>query len=1432
MPSTFGNGHSDGAAQVLVVDDELGIRETFQEVLEEEGYDVATAADFFEAEALLAERSFDVVVTDIVMPRVNGLELLRRVREIDEDIPVIMITGEPDVSTAARAVRHGAYDYVAKPITLDALLHVVGRAAEKKRLLDEKHRLERENLAYQSNLERKVVERTVELERRNRELAALIGIGRDISATLDLTMVLERVTQRAAQVCEANRCTILLLEEGGKVAIPLMSRFDDERRDPKMWRLFKNASYPIPVDQVPEAQRVVRERQPLFIPDVSASSLPEHLVEPFSVASVLLVPLTSKERVIGLMALDQVEKGREFTPAQADLAVAIAAQAAIAIENARLFEGEMSSRRLADTLRQVAQALSSTLSLDDVLGLILTELEHVIPLDSGSIMLLEGQALIIRAARGFADPASVLEVCLDLETAPLNREVVESKRPLIVGHVHEDERWLEAMQISGLKTELGDICSWMGVPLIVKGRVIGILTTDKREAHFYSARDAQVALTFANQAAIAIENARLFEAEQRRTDELTSLHEAAVAVSSSLEPSEVLRALAEQAGRALDASSAYICDWDEESAQSTVLAEWISPDASTGLSELGSVYDMRRYPNTLRALQEKRHLAAQAADPDLDPGDRDLAERYGWKSYLIVPLVMRSQVIGYVELWESRRERGFTPAEVRLCQTLAADAAVALENARLYDAAQQEIVERKRAEKELRERAARLELVARVGQSTTAILELDELLDQAANLIGDTFEYYNVNVFLVEGDAVVLRASTFPPYRPSEKIVRLRVGEEGITGWVAANGEPLLVPDVSVEPRYRVTLEGIETQSELAVPIELKGIVIGVLDVQSARLDAFSQADLFTLQTIARQLAVAIENARLFAEITRRLNELSLLYEVTLATAATLDLDEILRRTVEAVHGKLQLDVFGFLLVDEEAGVARLHPTFLGVPDEIADFSTPLGEGITGWVAQTGRPLLAPDVSQEPRYLDGVSGMRSEVCVPLKIGDKVIGVIDAESTRLNAFSEDDVRLFSTLASQLSLVLDNARLFDETRRRLAEARLVQEVMLAAASTLDFDLVLERTVKALNRALGIQRLGFLLPDERNGVLATHPSLVGFAEAAFQMPIEGSLAGRAYRTGQPVLVRDLAQWPAYAGRASDVQSVLVVPVRVADRIIAVLHAESDRAGAFDEDDLLLFVTIAGQLGVALHNARLYSQLQELDRLRTELVQNVGHELRTPLGIIKGYVELLRDGDLGPILDEQKSALQIVRERTIALSRLIHNLTVLQALPREALALFPVSLVEVTRHALEEFRGPAARVGIELVEELPGELPTVMGDRERLSLALGHLLDNAIKFSPDGGTVTVRAWDEQGTVCVSIADQGVGISPDNLDRIFERFYQVNGSATRRFGGMGVGLALVWEIVEAHGGTVSLDSAVGEGSVFTVVLPQMIASMIASENS
>ncbi|MEE8389971.1 MAG: PAS domain S-box protein, partial [Anaerolineae bacterium] len=224
-----------------------------------------------------------------------------------------------------------------------------------------------------------------------------------------------------------------------------------------------------------------------------------------------------------------------------------------------------------------------------------------------------------------------------------------------------------------------------------------------------------------------------------------------------------------------------------------------------------------------------------------------------------------------------------------------------------YRGVARDVTERKQAEKTVRERATRLELIARVGQRTTAILKLDELLHQAVNLISDAFGFYNSAILLVDNGDVVLRAVTLTALRALEGRFRLRVGVEGIIGWVAGSGEPLLVPDVSLEPRYRVVWEETETKSELAVPIILKEIVIGVLNAESAERDAFSQADVSTLQAIADQLAIAIENARLYEAAQREIAERKraeegqrkALAETLQATHALRESEERYRQSVE-----------------------------------------------------------------------------------------------------------------------------------------------------------------------------------------------------------------------------------------------------------------------------------------------------------------------------------------------------------------------------------------------------------------------------------------------------------------------------------------------------------------------------------------------------
>ena len=327
---------------------------------------------------------------------------------------------------------------------------------------------------------------------------------------------------------------------------------------------------------------------------------------------------------------------------------------------------------------------------------------------------------------------------------------------------------------------------------------------------------------------------------------------------------------------------------------------------------------------------------------------------------------------------------------------------------------------------------------------------------------------------------------------------------------------------------------------------------------------------------------------------------------------------------------------------------------------------------------------------------------------------------------------------------------------------------------------------------------------------------------------------IAGKAMAEAKPLYIPDARQNPTFVPFDPAVRSLLVVPMISKGRVIGTLCIDDDKPDVFSSDDGRLLAIAAAQAAVAIENAQLYeslkkraeelakayAELQALDRLQKEFVQNVSHELRTPLTFIKGYVELMLEEAMGELSELQRNSLHIVARRADVMTRLINNLLSLQQVEMESLRFTHVSLAEVTTMALESAEAAATKAGIVLEADIPETLPPVWADRNCLEQIFDNILGNAIKFSPDGGKIIVCIREEGEYLRVAVSDTGIGIPNDQLERIFERFYQVNGSPTRRFGGTGLGLALVKKTIEAHGGKVWAESQLGQGSTFFFTLP------------
>jgi signal transduction histidine kinase len=235
-----------------------------------------------------------------------------------------------------------------------------------------------------------------------------------------------------------------------------------------------------------------------------------------------------------------------------------------------------------------------------------------------------------------------------------------------------------------------------------------------------------------------------------------------------------------------------------------------------------------------------------------------------------------------------------------------------------------------------------------------------------------------------------------------------------------------------------------------------------------------------------------------------------------------------------------------------------------------------------------------------------------------------------------------------------------------------------------------------------------------------------------------------------------------------------------------------------------------------------RALERLTELNQIKANLISNVSHELRTPLAHIKGYVELLQDGQLGPLEQEQVKAVGVMHRATERLERLIEDLIEYSTASREGMALKmqPARLTELVEGVLQKSRDKAGKAGVTVSADVSPDLPPLQADREKLAWVVYQLMDNAIKFTPSGGEVRVRAWEEEDRAMLSVQDTGIGIPPARLDEIFVPFHQLDESPTRRYGGTGLGLALVKLILKAHGAQIRVESEEGKGSTFSFSLP------------
>jgi GAF domain-containing protein len=431
------------------------------------------------------------------------------------------------------------------------------------------------------------------------------------------------------------------------------------------------------------------------------------------------------------------------------------------------------------------------------------------------------------------------------------------------------------------------------------------------------------------------------------------------------------------------------------------------------------------------------------------------------KSWLGVPLIVNQKAIGSIILQDLENENVFADSDLLRLTTIAQQVAGFVYAAGIIDDMHRQLLQ--------------VQTATEIAREISSALNLNELLLKAVDLIRDRFNFYHAAIFLIEPgeNNAVIREATGEAGAQLKRIGhKLAVGSKSIVGFVAGQGEPLVVNDITKDATHLPNPMLPDTRAEAAIPLKIGERILGVLDVQSTIPYSFNSNDINTFQTLADQLAIAVNNTELFAEIQEHLSQHRLLHHITTSAASGTTLEEALNSAVKGLQVTLGGDRVSILLSDEERKKLTVK-AWVGYSESATDMTIPFGSGITGWVAAHRKPLRVNDVTQDARYILVSSNTRSELALPLIFRNEILGVLNVESEQVSAYTENDEEMLGTLAGSLAAIIANARLVDQIRKQAERERLLNEISSKIRRSTDMHTILNTTIQELHRVTGARR-----------------------------------------------------------------------------------------------------------------------------------------------------------------------------------------------------------------------------------------------------------------------------------------------------------------------------------------------------------------------
>jgi two-component system phosphate regulon sensor histidine kinase PhoR len=901
--------------------------------------------------------------------------------------------------------------------------------------------------------------------------------------------------------------------------------------------------------------------------------------------------------------------------------------------------------------------------------------------------------------------------------------------------------------------------SWVGVPLPPGDHAPGLLSLECGTVGGFHSVQPEAAAAAAGQVGLALEHASLLDRvdeEVRRTRRLLKL---AGDVNRETDLTPLLDELVRQGVVELGVQRGLMLLGQGEADQ----ADGACPASAGPGIRPDEAQDLCQaaWRIGVRLIGDSRRPVVLTPDSEASAH----LHAFGVVSALLVPVRHEGSLLGFLLLDEPGQATAFDETDMDLAMAIADHAAVAIHH------------------------AATVANLRRQSEELTSLYDLGIQLSHELTVEGVVDLVFAQIHALVDLDAAVI-ARIGPEgllhcdvLDVGRRLPALSVplGGPTLSGHVIRSGEPLWIRDYAAEvdslPVPGLTA-GEEIASWLGVPLVARGQTIGAVSVQSKRPYQFTFEHLRLLRMIANHTAISLDNALLLQATVHQADQLRLVNEIGRYAVSVLDTQNLVREVTLRILQAFRLYAVQILLL--EGGILVPQAVVRGPEGEFVRIGRVLSlreRSIMAEVARTGRPLLVPDVSKDPRFLPALElpETSAELAVPLMVGNDVVGVLDVQSERRGGLTEEDLELLQALSAQVAISVVNARLFAEVRAHTAQ--------------------LEARVTARTAEIRSQK-------ER-----TEAILRSVADAVVVLDLEGRL----------VLANPVAQELLRGPQGAEARAQIMR-----------MHAEGGVVTETLDLAQMTFQALAspvtlGELAVGtVVVLRDITRLRELDRLKSHFVATVSHELRTPLANIRVYLSLLRKGHQ----ERRKQYLQVLDQETGRLSEMIEELLDLSRLEDQPVGETPepVALAPVLSLVLESHRPSAQAKGIVLALEAEPRA-AVLGHRSQLIRVFANLVSNAIQYTPPGGHVRLRLegpQDRDGVTMaqVSVEDDGQGIPQEDLPYIFDRFYRGSLARSNNVPGSGLGLAIVREIVDRHGGHVTVTSRLGEGSIFRIFLP------------